>query len=149
MQAYATAEQLGSWLDPTSSTPADVADAYAARFGDSTPERVLLRATEVVEGAVLSGYTVDANGAPLDDDVAAWLADACCAQVEYWGLVSEQHDVAGVTTGTMSAGGVTHDMPQTVAPRALRVLDLAGLRTPWGGWNRYRRPLELIGRSYS
>lgn len=148
MQAYATAAQLGAWLDPTSTDPEAVATAYASRFGDSDPARVLLRASEVVEGAVLSGYTTDANGSPLDDDVAAWLADACCAQVEFWGVVSEQHDVAGVTTGTMSAGGVTHDMPQTVAPRALRVLDRAGLRTPWGGWNRYRPALDAIGRVY-
>ena len=150
---YATPEQLGAWLDPSKTTDPDraaVATAYAARFGDTTAVRVIQRATELVEGYVLAGYSTNADGSPRDDDLAAWLADAACAQVEYWGLVSEQHGVAGVTTGTMSAGGITHNMPAELGPRARAVLERAGLRCPIGNsWGAYRRPLDLIGRSYA
>lgn len=134
MDAYATPADLSGWLQATA--PADAV-------------RLLARASEVVEQRVLSGYNADANGNPLDDDVAAWLRDATCAQVEFWLVVSEQHGIGGVFTGTMSAGGVSHNMPREVGPRALQILDRAGLRTPVGGGCRpYRRPLDLIGRSY-
>lgn len=149
---YATPTQLGAWLNPAADTDeAKIAAAteYAARFGDTTAERVLARATELVESRVLTGYSTNADGTPHDDDLAAWLADAACAQVEYWGIVSEEHGIAGVTSGTMSAGGVTHNMPALTGPRVLDILDRAGLRCPVGnGWNRYRRPFDIIAARY-
>lgn len=135
---YATPEQLAAWLEVA-------ADALPAGH-----TRLLKRATELVEGYVLAGYSTTATGAPRDEDVAAWLADAACAQVEYWLLVSEEHGVAGVTSGTMSAGGVSHDMPGLAGPRVLAILDRAGLRSPVGnGWTRYRRPFDIIADRYA
>lgn len=146
---YATPEQLGEWLEPGATDPAGVASTYCAMFRGGSPERVLARATELVEGRVLTGYTCNTDGTPHDEDVAAWLADAACAQVEYWGIVSEEHGVAGVTTGTLSAGGTSHNMPGLVGPRVIDILDRAGLRSPIGnGWPRYRRPFDIIAARY-
>lgn len=141
MRAYADRAALAVWLfgaaDP--SEPRMPADA----------DRLLQRASEVVEGYCLAGYATNSDGDPTDAHVADWLSDAACAQVEFWLLVSEEHSVAGVRTGTLSVGGVSHNMPNTVAPRALAVLDRAGLRIPGSfGGRQYRRPLDLIGRTY-
>lgn len=134
MKAYANAADLTAWLGATA--PADA-------------DRLLARASAVVEERVLTGYTADADGNPVDTDLQAWLRDAACAQVEFWMLVTEQHDIAGIG-GNLSVEGMSHALPGTCAPRALRILDEAGLRSPVGGWRPYfRTPLELIGRAYS
>lgn len=134
MQAYATAADLVEWLG-LEDAPAD-------------SDRILLRASEIVEFYCLSGYAANAAGDPIDEDEKQWLRDAACAQVEFWGVVSEEHSIAGVTTGSMSANGVTHDMPDEIGPRVLQILDRAGMRRPFAQATRYRRPLDLIGRSY-
>lgn len=144
MDAYATRAQLAGWL-------LGVEDPSDPRMpAEDDANRLLARASEDIETKVLAGYRTNSLGQPADADVAAWLADATCAQVEFMLLVSEEHTIAGVTTGTMSAGGVSHDMPQRVGPRPLAILDRAGLRRIGGyGTTRYRRPLDLIGRTYT
>ena len=152
MKAYATPADLGTYLNPalTGAEATAAGNEYAASmFGDATADRVLLRATQEVESHVLTGYVATADGLPVDDDLAAWLRDAACAQVEFWGLVSEEHGIAGIG-GTLSAEGMSHMLPGRIGPRALYLLDLAGVRSPIGGHNAYHRtPLELIGRTYS
>jgi hypothetical protein len=139
--SYAVAADLTEWLTPGT--------AHAPSEADAETDRQLLRASETVEGYVLSGYSTNADGTPHDEDVAAWLRDAACAQVEYWRVVSEEHGIGGVTTGTMSANGVSHEMPAEIGPRVLTVLDRAGLRSPIGNaFARYRTPFDLIAGRY-
>jgi hypothetical protein len=142
VHAYVTRANLAQWLYGT-------ADESDPRLGDlPTVDRLLARASELVEGRVLAAYGTDSEGRPTDPDVAAWLADAACAQVEFWNLVSEEHSIAGVRTGTLSVGGVSHNMPNLVGPRVIDILDRAGLRHVGTGAREYRRPLNLIGRTY-
>lgn len=136
MDAYATTSQLADWLGESATALPD--DAL----------RLLERASEVVETYCLAGYAADRDGNPADPDERAYLADAACAQVEFWGLVSEEHGIAGVTTGTMSAGGISHDMPRELAPRARAVLDRGGFLTPGAPRPKYRTPRDLIRARY-
>jgi len=136
VDAYATTSQLADWLgESATALPDDAA-------------RLLERASETVEGYCYAGYAADRDGNPTDPDERAFLADAACAQVEFWMLVSEQHGVAGVTTGTLSAGGISHDMPGELAPRARQALDRGGFLIPGQPRPKYRSPRDLIVARY-
>lgn len=109
--AHATTSQLADWLD----TSAEDLPADAARLLD--------RATEVIDEVVVAPYPTD------DEDVAAALADAVCAQVEFWIEVGEEHDVAG-QRGSISVDGLSiAQLPGTLAPRARRALASENLLT--------------------
>lgn len=113
--AYASEAELTAWLPAGTSV-------------DDAP-RLLARATEVIDGAVMAAFDVDdATDLPTDTDVAAALRDATCAQVEFWAEVGEDHDVAGMAGRRVSVGHLSVDaLPAVLAPRALRILTNAGL----------------------
>ena len=125
MTTYATVEQLAA--DPWGLTPPGAA-------------RLLVRASEVIDQALRTAvYAVDTNGAPTDAAVIQVLADATCAQVEFWQTGDEEDDILGPVdeislagmqiqyggSGVVSGGRVA---PTYLAPRAHRILVNAGLR---------------------
>lgn len=122
MAAHATAAELTDWLP--SSTP-EVDDA----------ERLLVRASEVVDATVTVAYDVDADTTlATDETLAGALRDATCAQVEFWLEVGEEHDVIGLGgTGGGQGGGIRigalslSQLPPVLAPRAQRILATGGL----------------------
>lgn len=124
MNAFATLADLAGdsgrvrWLSD---------DQLALIAGDE--ERILMRATEVIADATTTGYYVDGDGNATDSDVIAALRDATCAQCEQWLEVGEENDIAGYSrASTMSVGGVNvSSLPAILAPRARRILRLAGL----------------------
>ncbi|MGE9695919.1 hypothetical protein [Streptomyces sp. CH6] len=127
-RVYATPDQLAAWTGEAA--PADA-------------ERLLARASEDVDDALLSAiYATDAEGRPTDPAVAAALADATCAQVEYQLATGDDGTGAGGRWGSVSIGPVSlsdpRDAPRAggeldLAPRAYRVLRRAGL-TPGVIW---------------
>lgn len=120
MDAFATEADLVAWL------PADTPDPAPT---GAEAVRVLTRASEVIADHVTGGYVVDATGAATEQWVIDALRDATCAQVEQWLEVGEDNDFAGYGTDlAMSGGGLsTSRAPVTLAPRARRILRLAGL----------------------
>lgn len=112
--SHATSAQLAAWLGSTAPDDAD---------------RLLARASTVVDTAVIAPYKVDEDGHATDVDVDGALVDATCAQVEFWLHVGEEHDIEGVR-GDVSTPGTSFTLPGTVAPRAASILSLAGLTRP-------------------
>lgn len=96
---------------------------------DGDEARILMRATEVVAEAVTTGWSLDDVGDPAVPEVKEALRDACCAQVEQWLEVGEENDIAGYSRSTsMGVGGMSLSaLPAILAPRARRILRLAGL----------------------
>jgi hypothetical protein len=126
MTTYATVEQLAAFTGAPA--PADAA-------------RQLVRASEVIDQALRTAvYDVDAvTGAPTEAAVIQVLADATCAQVEFWETGDEEDDILGPVQGISLAGmqiqyggsGVVSGgrvSPTYLAPRAHRILVNAGLR---------------------
>jgi len=113
--AYATADQLAEFLGDDVSI--------------SEPERLLKRASEVLDAKIRAPFAVDDDTSlPEDADLAQALADACCAQVEFWAEVGEDHDVSGLANRQVSIGHLSvQALPPELAPRALRFLAQAGL----------------------
>lgn len=113
--AYATVDELGARL-PAGTLP-DEAD------------RLLVRASELIDDKVRAPFTVDTvTSLPTDDTVAGVLRDAVCAQVEFWVEVGEEHDVAGLGNRQASVGQLSMAaLPPELAPRAYRLLHTAGL----------------------
>lgn len=125
MLPYATADDLAG-----TSTPGQVAwlstDQLTA-LGDDT-DRMMLRATELIAEHASAGYVTDATGLPVYDEIKAALRDATCAQVEQWLEVGEENDIAGYSRATsMSVGINLSSLPSILAPRARRILRMAGL----------------------
>lgn len=120
MPVYATSEQLATWLGGTA--PADAS-------------RLLARASELIDDVLLTAvYDVDPTGAPTDTATAQALADAVCAQVEFWAAGDEEDDVLGPLQGAavgsvqqQYGAGDNRATPMYLAPRAARVLRAAGL----------------------
>lgn len=112
--AYATPDELAEFLRSTA--PADA-------------QRLLERASEVVDEKVRARFTIDQDTSlPTDEDTAAALRDAACAQVEFWGEVGEDHDLAGLFGSGVAVGNLRVDkLPPDLAPRARRILLTAGL----------------------
>lgn len=113
--AYATEGQLTAWL-PTGTAATDGA-------------RLLIRASELLDGAVRASFAVDTvTDLPTDEAVATAMADACCAQAEFWLDVGEDHDVEGLAGARVSIGHLSLGrLPPELAPRARRILHTAGL----------------------
>lgn len=103
---YATPEQLTSWLEGGEYDPPE------------SPERILQRASEVVDDWTFGTYERDSlSGLPIDADLLGPLMSATCAQVEAWLEVGEENDIA------------TYEPGVVLAPRARRILSRAGLLT--------------------
>lgn len=118
--AHATSEQLTTYLG-TVAPP------------DAT--RLLARASELIDDETVTAvYDTDTDGVATDAKVIGGLADATCAQVEYWLAGDEEDDVLGplqgMSTGTgqqQYGAGENRATPMYLAPRAARHLRLAGL----------------------
>lgn len=111
---YATVADLEAWM-PAGSVPGDA-------------DRLLRRASELLDDEVLARYSVDPDGLPTDPDVAGAMRDAACAQVEYWATVGEDHDIEGLAGTGVSVGHLRVDrLPPVLAPRARRILRAAGM----------------------
>jgi hypothetical protein len=112
---YATVEQLTTYLGTSMPTDAP---------------RLLDRASEIIDSALLTAtYAVDTAGAPTDAEVAGALADATCAQVEFWLAGGEEDDILGPVQGVAVGGmqlqygaGSNRTAPVELAPRAARHL---------------------------
>lgn len=102
--AHATTAQLAAWL--------------AVEEGDlpGDAERLLDRASETIDETVVAPYDDD------DSDILDVLADATCAQVEFWIEVGEEHDVTGQRGEIDIEGLHIRQLPGTLAPRARRAL---------------------------
>lgn len=121
-RVYATTAQLADYLDE--------APPSGAR-------RLLRRASQMVDDALLTAtYRVDdVTGLPIDAPVAAALAEAACAQVEWWGEIGDTAGsgavatLAGARIGTVQLPGKagTGDGIPDLAPAALAVLRRANL----------------------
>lgn len=98
MNAYADTDALTAWLPSDATVPADA-------------ERLLSRASELIDQTVLASYTVDDDGIPTDSGVAQALSDAACAQVEFWMEVGEEHDIDGLAGSQASAGSLNVHKP--------------------------------------
>lgn len=125
--AYATKEQLRTYLGG-----AQLPDGH---------NRMLDRASDLIDDVLVGViYDVDASGNPTDADVEQALADAVCAQVEWWIETGDEHGVASqfssVSAGSVSmvrANSATSGTPAgPVAPRAIRHLRVAGLNATPG-----------------
>lgn len=122
MTAYATPEQL------------------AAYIGEDPPEdaeRLLERASRDIDSALLTAvYATDpVTGAPTDARVLTALANAVCAQVEYWLETGDTGTGASDRWGSVSIGPVSlgdrrggkSSNSLDLAPRAYRELRAANL----------------------
>lgn len=102
----------------------------AAFLGVDAPaqaERLLRRASELVEDTVIVGWEVDDNGQPAEPGVVEAFRNAVCAQVEFWLEVGEEHDVTN-QRGTIGVGDLNvSTLPGTLSHRAARHLRRAGL----------------------
>ena len=114
MTAYATPEQLTDWMGEQT-VPDDAG-------------RLLERASELVDEAIVVPFDPD------DETTAKALADAACAQVEWWAEVGEDADVEGqvqsAQIGNVQLGfgaGANRVAPAVVSRRTLRALRRAGL----------------------
>lgn len=124
-------------------------------FSGQTPpadiDRLLARASELLDSEVLPAawYTTDTNGMPVDATVAAAFSQAACAQVEFWGEMGEDVDVAGlaqqVRIGTVMiqyGAGANRVGPEHIGPRVYRALSvlspnvfMVAVGMPgWGCW---------------
>jgi hypothetical protein len=118
--AYATTEQLAAWLP-------DDADA------ELISDRLLQRASELLDDYIRQPFalvtdTEDADyGRPSDAELRQLLADACCAQVEFWGNVGEDHDIEGLGGQSVSIMSYSGPLPDELSPRARRLLAQGGL----------------------
>lgn len=111
--AYATSADLTGWLG--SQAPADA-------------ERLLERASELLDSIVTASFAVDATSRlPSDPDVATALRDACCAVVEFWLEVGEANDIDGLAGTLISTGGYSGRRAPANSVRAIRILRQAGL----------------------
>lgn len=98
-------------------------------------DRVLQRASDLMDKTVKARYSVDSDGIPTDPIIAEALRDAVCAQVEFWSEVGESSDIAGApVTGQVKIGNLEQSwQARRVAPRAYDILQRAGLlRLPGG-----------------
>lgn len=106
-------------------TPYATPDDYARWSGLPIPsgsERLLWRATELIDDIVTARFTVDADGRPVKAHVADALRKATCAQVRFWTETGEEHDVDGLAGTSVNIGNVTSRRPPRVAPQATRIL---------------------------
>ncbi|UWM52075.1 hypothetical protein N0X72_25355 [Streptomyces carpaticus] len=122
MRVYATPEQLSAYLGGPAPDDAD---------------RLLARASEDIDSALLTAvYPVDDDGTPTSEPVRAALANAACAQVEWWLASGDDGTGAAgqwdsVSIGPVSLSGRSARRPGAsgveLAPRAARTLRRAGL----------------------
>jgi hypothetical protein len=122
MNPYATKTDLDAFLGVASPTDA---------------ERLLLRASELLDAVCVAAFDVDSDtDLPADTDIAAALRDAACAQVEQWVEVGEANAIDGLDGTQFSLSGYSGRRAPRLAPRARDILHAAGLLTydPGATW---------------
>lgn len=118
--AYASAAQLQAFVSAAVWATIDAADV----------DRLLARATEVVDDHCFAAFAVDsATDLPTDTDVADALRDATCAVVEAWVEVGEENDIDGLAGTEVSVAGFSGRRAPPLPPRARRFLAQQGLLT--------------------
>lgn len=110
-------------------------DELEIYLGVSAPpdaERLLQRATDLIDGYVFGMYEIDSvTDLPTETRVRTGLRDAVCAQVEWWQLTGDEADVlSGHTTVSMVGSLTTSGRRRRLAPRAQDYLQGAGLLQP-------------------
>lgn len=116
----ATSDQLRAFVGPDSDVRSD-----------AEHDRLLSRASELLAStAIRARFSVGDDGLPTDSTIADTLADACCAQVEYWLDIGEDFAIEGLV-GAMSALSSSVQAPASLAPRAYHILHASGLTQPW------------------
>jgi len=127
MATYATTAELATFLGEAMPTIKDKTD---------DPGRLLERASELIDDYLRTAvYDIDSvTDLPTDVDTLAAFRDATCAQVEFWLAGDEEEDVLGpvesISLGGLSVGGGSgpnRTLPYYLAPRAARILRVAGL----------------------
>lgn len=114
---YATPADLTAWLGDTYPTPTGAA-----------ADRIIERAWEVIDDHTTAYVDTTVLDATTGRTIADALVDAVCAQVEQWAEVGEDNDIAGYPADTfMSTGISVNRQPDTLAPRAARILRKAGI----------------------
>jgi hypothetical protein len=107
--AYATTADLQDYLGAESELPADAG-------------RLLERASELIAYVCQPTRQIE-----TDEEGAAVLSKATCAQVEFWMTTDESHAILA-PTGSHSIGSLSiSDQPGQIAPRARIILAPAGL----------------------
>lgn len=110
MDAYATTDELTAFLGTSATLPDDA-------------DRLLARASELMDRKVRAPFTIDkTTGIPTDPAVATVMADATCAQVEFWIETGEHHDIDGLAGTNVNVAGYTGERSPELAPRAERIL---------------------------
>ena len=117
MTPHASAAQLAAWL-PSGVTVGDTNETL----------RQLTRASEDIDYVVLAGYAVDTNGLATNARIKQALADAVCAQVEFYIEVGEEGGIDGRARTQTSVSGSSGTRAPSVGPRALHILSVNGLR---------------------
>lgn len=110
--AHATPSDLQDWVSADTSLPSK-----------EEQKRLLERATLLVNHATVAAYDPD------DTAISSALRDGTCAQVEQWLVLGEGVDIEGwpVETHVQSSGLSVNKAPDTLAPRAHRILAAEGL----------------------
>ena len=113
--AYATTEELTTYLDGSVPVPSD-------------SDRLLQEASALIDYWAFGTFEIDSGTElPTDADVAEALRDATCAQVRQWIEVGEENDIDGLAGTEVSLGSYSGPRAPELAPRAKRYLKLAGL----------------------
>lgn len=121
-RTYATAAELATYLGLD--TPPEDAD------------RLLLRASEALDGALMASvYAVDDQGYPSADQQREAVANAACAIVEWWQETGDELGAnaqwTSVSAGSVSLSGgkagASQVRPGALPPRAAGYLQRSGL----------------------
>jgi hypothetical protein len=107
-------------------------DDLAAYLGAAVPddaERLLARASDLIDAHVVTPYDVDDEGVPVDPDLAAACSKATCAVIEAWLETGEANDIDGLAGTQYTLAGYSGQRAPKLPPRAKRILRDAGLTT--------------------
>lgn len=108
-------------------TVADL-EAWTGKDAPAEAERLLRRASEIIDWATTSAYDADeVTSIAIDLDASVALRDATCAQVEHWIIAGEANDIDGMAGQEVSVNGLSVTRPSRLAPRARQQLALFGL----------------------
>jgi len=98
-------------------------EAWSGQSAPSSIERLLTRASGLLDATVTASFVVDSDsGLPADAAEAEALRDAACAQVRFWVETGEEHDIDGLAGTAVTVGGVSGVRPPVLAPQARRIL---------------------------
>jgi hypothetical protein len=115
VKAYAEKADLEDYLPAGMTLPSD-----------AEVDRLLLKASDQIDGLVTEAYEVDTTDLlPTDESTAAVLNKAACLQVVYMLTVGE--DIEGVGNTQVSVGSFSGKLPGRYSLDAFKVLHNAGL----------------------